>query len=199
MSVLINFKMCDNAPECGGIAVCPTGALSWDQENECIKIDNDKCISCGSCEKECPIGAITVAYTDEEYKKKKEEIDNDPRTIKDLFTDRYGCVPLSEGFITDEERLDSKIRGELVLVECDDEDAYECLLKSIPIKELTENLPDDTRFYKLPVKDKTKEKYGIDTLPALLVFKEEKLVGKVEGYYTVDNKEELLNKIKDFC
>ena len=41
MSVLINFKICDNAKECGGIEVCPTGALSWDEENETIKIDND--------------------------------------------------------------------------------------------------------------------------------------------------------------
>ena len=41
MSVLINFKICDNAKECGGIEVCPTGALSWDEENETIKIDNE--------------------------------------------------------------------------------------------------------------------------------------------------------------
>ena len=34
MSVLINFKICDNAEVCGGIEVCPTGALSWDEENE---------------------------------------------------------------------------------------------------------------------------------------------------------------------
>ena len=41
MAVLINFKICDNAKECGGIAVCPTGALSYDDEKESIVIDND--------------------------------------------------------------------------------------------------------------------------------------------------------------
>ena len=65
MAVLVNFKICDNAKECGGIAVCPTGALSWNEEKESIEIDNDKCISCGLCEKECPIGAIMVAKNSE--------------------------------------------------------------------------------------------------------------------------------------
>lgn len=37
MAVLVNFKICDNAKECGGIEVCPTGALSWDEENETKK------------------------------------------------------------------------------------------------------------------------------------------------------------------
>ena len=37
MPVLINFKICDNAKECGGIEVCPTGALSYDDENKSIQ------------------------------------------------------------------------------------------------------------------------------------------------------------------
>ena len=42
MAVLINFKICDNAKECGGIDVCPTGALSWNDVDSKIEIDNDK-------------------------------------------------------------------------------------------------------------------------------------------------------------
>ena len=66
MAVQVNFKICDNAKECGGVAVCPTGAFSYDEEKNTIVIDNDKCISCGLCEKECPIGAIIVTKTEEE-------------------------------------------------------------------------------------------------------------------------------------
>ena len=98
MAVLINFKICDNAKECGGIDVCPTGALSWNDVDSKIEIDNDKCISCGACEAECPIGAIMVAHSDEEYEKYKSEIDEDPRTTKDLFVDRYGAVAISDFF-----------------------------------------------------------------------------------------------------
>ncbi len=197
MAVLVNFKICDNAKECGGIEVCPTGALSWDEENEIIKIDNEKCISCGSCEQNCPIGAIRVAYDDEEYKKISKEIEDDPRTTKDLFVDRYGAAPLSEFFMIEEKDLDTKIGDGITLVECYEDDSIQCLLKSIPIKDITSNMPKDTMFYKVEANEELKKKYNINELPTLLLFKNGNLLGKIEGYYQVEQKEELINKINE--
>lgn len=197
MAVLVNFKICDNAKECGGIEVCPTGALSWDEENETIKIDNEKCISCGSCEQNCPIGAIRVAYDDEEYKKISKEIEEDPRTTKDLFVDRYGAAPLSEFFMIEEKDLNKKIGDGITLVECYEDDSIQCLLKSIPIKDITSNMPKDTMFYKVEANEELKKKYNINELPTLLLFKNGNLLGKIEGYYQVEQKEELINKINE--
>lgn len=197
MAVLINFKICDNAKECGGIAVCPTGALSWNEEKQTIQINNDKCVSCGLCEKECPIGAFSVAKDDAEYRKLQKEIDNDTRTTKDLFVDRYGAVAISDFFSIKLEDIQEKVKKDcLTLIEIYNPDVAECLLKSIPIKDLTSALPKDTLFYKVE-SDKYIDKYKIETLPALLVFKNSKLLGHIEGYYTIDDKEIVLSKMND--
>lgn len=197
MSVLINFKICDNAKECGGVAICPTGAITFDEEKETLVIDNSKCISCGQCENECPIGAIRVAKDETEYKKIKEEIDNDPRKTKDLFVDRYGAAPLSEFFMIEAEEIEQKLdTDKIVLIELYNDDSIQCLLKSIPIKELVKDLPDTTTFYKAESKKVIEEKYEIKELPALLVFDKGNLSGKIEGYYTDNNKQEIIEKIK---
>lgn len=196
MSVLVNFKICDNAKECGGVEVCPVGAFSWDDEKETIVLDNEKCISCGLCEKECPIGAIRVAKTEEEYEKIKQEIDDDPRTTKDLFVDRYGAAPLSEFFMIEVDDVSEKIKNKgLTFIECYKDDSIQCLLKSIPVKELTVDLDHDTLFYKVEVDDEIADKYDLYTFPSLLIFKDGEYLGKVDGYYTNDNKADLIEAI----
>ena len=198
MAVLVNFKICDNAKECGGIAVCPTGALSYDDEKESIIIDNDKCISCGRCESECPIGAIMVARTDDEYDKLKKEIDEDKRTTKDLFVDRYGATPLSEFFMIESDDIENKVNNDgVTLIELYNDDSIQCLLKSIAIKDLTKDLPKDTLFYKAEANEDVLKTYNVKELPSLLVFKQGKFLGNIDGYYEVDDKEELLHNMNE--
>lgn len=195
MAVLVNFKICDNAKECSGIEACPTGAISWDDKRESIVIDNEKCISCGRCEKACPIGAFSVAKTDEEYKKIKKEIDDDPRTTKDLFVDRYGAVAISDFFKIELNEIKEKAEKDcLTLVEIYNSDEAECLLKSIPIKELAKDLPKDTLYYKAESSNSIEE-YGVNELPSLLIFKSGKLLGHIDGYYNTDQKEDFVDKI----
>lgn len=197
MAVLVNFKICDNAKECSGIEVCPTGALTWNEDKETIEINNDKCISCGKCEKSCPIGAFSVAKNDEEYQKIQKEIEEDPRTTKDLFVDRYGATSISEFFLINTNEIEEKIKKEcLTLIEIYNPDFAECLLKSIPIKELTENLPKETLYYKVE-NDKPIEEYHLKELPALLIFKKGTLLGTIEGYFTTEEKAGLENKINN--
>lgn len=193
-----NYKICDNAPECDGIRVCPVKAITFNEETQSVEIDNEKCISCGLCENACPIGAFRVAKTEEEAIKIQEEIENDLRTTKDLFVDRYGAAPLSEFFMIDANEIESKVENkELVLIECYTEDNVNCLLKSIPIKELTSDLPDTTLFFKASFEADKENKYELNDYPSLLIFKSGKLAGKIEGYFEEDKKEELKKQISN--
>ena len=45
----------------------------------------------------------------EEYKKIEKEIEEDKRTIKQLFVDRYGAVPMTNRIQVQKERLDAMV------------------------------------------------------------------------------------------
>lgn len=196
MAVLINFKICDNAPECGGVAACPKGALYWDDVAKQVSIDNSKCVSCRKCEGTCGVEAIKVAKTEEEYEKFKKEIEADPRKREDLLVDRYGAQPILDAYQLKAEALEAEIsKPELRVVEFYNQDSIMCLLKSIPIKELFAEITDN--YKKVEIKDASLlEKFDVTKLPVLLFFRNGALLGKVEGYYGNEQKEELAQLIK---
>jgi NAD-dependent dihydropyrimidine dehydrogenase PreA subunit len=196
MPALINFKICDNSEDCNGIAVCPIGAFYWDKEKKTIAVDNSKCISCGKCEASCPVHAIRVARNDEEYKKIKKEIDDDPRKVSDLFIDRYGAVPVHPAFLISENEFDVQIlrSTKLAAVEVFNRNSIKCLLHSIPVKELFRTV--NLKYRKLKVEDDALlKKYDVKQLPSLLFFKDGKLIDKIEGYFGDKSKTELTNKV----
>lgn len=202
MPVVINFKVCDNAEVCNGITVCPTGAFQWNKEKKTLEIDEEKCINCGKCatsEESCGVGAIRFAKNEEELKKIKQEIAEDKRTIKDLMVDRYGAQPINMPFYCKENELQKVISTKrTVLIEVFKEDTEECLIKSIPVKEIFNMLNiADLTYRKLEVEtDEFIKKYGIKDLPSLLIFKSGKMIGKIDGYYSIEDKEEFIKEIR---
>lgn len=195
MKALINYKICDNAPECSGIAVCPVKAMYYDEQQKQVVVA-DSCTNCGLCEKECPVGAILCSQNATEYSANQELIANDKRTIKDLFVDRYGAVPLSEFFMINEADLEQRLTTDLTLIELYDNDTLSCLLKSIPIKEITDQLTGDIKYYNFEPSPAFQKQYAIKELPTLLIYKNKKLLGKVEGYFTIEQQTEFIAQIK---
>ena len=116
MPAIINHKICDQASACGGISVCPVGAFTYNEKTKRIEIDNTKCISCGACEKTCPIGAIGVARTQEEFEELKQAIEEDPRNPDDLFVDRYGGDIINEDVMIEFSQIDDIISKETAVV-----------------------------------------------------------------------------------
>lgn len=196
MPVTVNFKICDNSPECNGAAACPTKAFHFDVDKETLAFDESKCTGCGLCAC-CPAGAIHFARTEEEAKKIKEEIDKDPRKVSDLFVNRYGAQPVRDLFLIEENEFQSNVLDfpRSVMVEIIDEDSIECLIDSIPIKELLENLPR-IKYRKIMLKElDLTERYKINKLPCLLFFHKGQIFGRIEGFYSIREKEKLIGMI----
>lgn len=177
MSVLINFKICDNAAECGGIEACPTNALFWKEDEKAIGIDNNLCISCGECQGECPVEAIHVVSDEDEYKRVQKVIEQDKRTSEELFVERYGAMPIDEDAVLTEKDVEDvvKVSG-VVLIEQFQNNSIQCLLHSIPAVKILEDISG--KYFKCQMDDALE-----GTFPRILIFKDSKYIGKIEGYY----------------
>ena len=196
MPAIINHKICDQASACGGISVCPVGAFTYNEETKRIEIDNNKCISCGACEKTCPIGAIGVAKTQEEFEELKQAIEEDPRNPDDLFVDRYGGDIISEDVMIEFNQIDDIISKEDCLIEIIDEDNIMCLLKSIAYNDILANTNYNKYYRCLIAEGDDITKYNIEEMPSLLLCNKGKITNIVSGYYEESQKQEFLSAIK---
>jgi NAD-dependent dihydropyrimidine dehydrogenase PreA subunit len=189
--VLVNYKICDKGKSCPCISVCPTKAWYWDEKNKRPAVDNTKCTNCWTCIKACPARAVLFAFTEKELEGLKKEVEKDPRTEKDLMIERYNSDPVNPEIMLSAENFDKVIdSNELVFVEfwgpkfltrCRiNAPAYRDILpknKNIVIRKLNADENPDIA-----------KKYGIFSLPSLVLFHKGKPIekfGKVFGCSSV--------------
>jgi len=199
MPVLINFKICDNCADCNGIKVCPTGAFYWDDKKSTIAVDLNKCIGCGLCGNSCTNDAIAYVKTQEEADELQKEIDNDPRTIADLFVERYGAMPINDQYTFESslEKVNNRIKSNRpVIIEFNTEENINCLLKSIPISEIVKKFDENATYSKFIINKNELENYDISEVPCLKLYKNGKHLKTISGYYEESNKQDLFDKLK---
>lgn len=201
MSVLINKKVCDNAKECSCIEECPSKAFYFDQEKNTIAVINNLCTKCRICMIACPAGAVKVARNEEEYQRIKKEYHEDIRTEEELFVDRYGAAPINEDYLFDIELLEELIldSNRPLLVELfKDDETIHCLIQSIPISEIINELNNNATYRKVEVIDNGQlGKYNIKTCPSLLLVENGKVIKTFEGFCHIKEKEKLLEYFKN--
>ena len=83
------------------------------------------------------------------------------------------------------------------MTELFDDDSIECLLKSIPVSEIIQSLPQCAGYKKVQASAEVCDSYGISDLPALLVFSEQQLLGSVSGYVESEQSYVLIEKLGD--
>ena len=202
--VIINRNICDNAQECSGISICPTGALHWDKASECIAYNRESCIDCGACANEetggCPIGAILWGVDDIDYEKKWKAVSEETRKLEDLEIERYGASPIAATI--EVESIMDKIEtteADYVLIEFFCEDSINCLLHSIPIDDIMSLFDGSVCHFKVEVESVKDAPIKIESLPALAVYRNGKLIGQVSGYYddSDETKTEFFNIIRN--
>ncbi|MDR2685806.1 MAG: 4Fe-4S binding protein [Rickettsiales bacterium] len=196
--VLINKKICDNSPLCGGIEACKTGALYWDDATATILYDEDKCIGCGACAKMCAVQAIRFARTDADAAEIGREFDDDTRRAEDLFVDRYaGDAVLTQLTASADALSAARAISGLCVMEINSDDKIRCLINCIPMREIFDGR-DFAHIKVMNPGDELLAELGIVELPALVIFNEGEVIGKVEGYFEDNDAEKglLISKVK---
>ena len=199
--VIINRNICDNAKECGGIEVCPTGAMYWDEEKEMIGYKATECIDCGLCADKCPVEAILWGADDEDYERKKKEVEEETRTLEELNVERYGAAPIEE-FIENSglDEFKNKKTSPYILLEFFKDESIQCLLHSIRVEEIKALFGngDNVVYTKVCLSDEDNCNIcNINEFPALVVLKDGNFNGVIEGYYDDEQKEEIFEKLVD--
>ena len=193
--VIINEKICDNAKECSGISVCPTGAIFWNENKGKLDVNNDLCVSCQRCVIEgCPIGAISVVDNETDYEIELARIEADERTVDELFVERYGASVIEENLLIELSETKNVLKeGRYTFIEQFNDDSIQCLLHSIPISEIRAELDVEFDYYKCDV--------GLsedsDLYPILFIYYGTNCIGKIEGYFDDKMKKDFIEQIID--
>lgn len=200
--IIFNYNLCDMAPECGGIEVCPNGAIYYEEKQQRPVWDESKCTFCLKCTTPdaCPVGVILFARDEEDEKRIMNMIKDDPRTAKWLWKERYGVQPARTSpiatIVTDTNFESVLSEPGFKVIDLWSEETLDCRLHSPLYEDLLGRLLDKVKVYKLDAGEfgGLAEKLGVSEFPTLLIFEGNEEVFRFGGYIS---KEKISSVIKD--
>lgn len=202
--IIINHNLCDEAPECGGIEVCPTGAFYYDKKRKRVAIDESKCTLCMLCTlpDACPVGCILFARTIGEAKRIKDMIKQDPRTATWLWQERYGCQPgrtkPTATLINYKNFKHVKAKKGLKLIDIWHIDYLDCRVNSILFSDLLNGVKENVKIYKLDAHEypELAKHLKSNKFPTLILMNNEKEIWRNEGLLEEKDLKKIQNTIR---
>mgnify|MGYP001278489233 CR=1 FL=1 len=201
--IIINQKICDKSPDCSGIAVCPTKALSFDEDSKSVKWDQGKCVFCLRCTMpdSCPIGAIMYARDEADEKNILDTINSDPRSGEWLWQERFGVEPGQPSIakeLNETNFEDVFYSSENNLIDIWHEDYLNCRLHSILYQDIQKEIKNLT-FYKLDAKKypELAKKLGVTIFPTLQLIINGKINLICQGDIEDSNLSIIINSVKE--
>jgi NAD-dependent dihydropyrimidine dehydrogenase PreA subunit len=88
----IILNNCDNTPGCPVIEACPKDIFYYDYDIKKLLLNENKCIECGICVRECEHDAVRLI--DSKINKEQEE-DQYGMALANRIKDHYGIEPIS--------------------------------------------------------------------------------------------------------
>jgi len=189
MKIIINHNLCDEAVECGGIEVCPTGAFYYDYKRKRVAIDESKCTLCLRCTlpDACPVGCILFARSIGDAKKIQSMIKEDPRTAKWLWRERYGCQPgktAPKAIEVTTANIDQVLTDNgYKLIDVWHPDFLDCRINSALFADLLDAAKKKLAIYKLNASTypDLAKKLKVQQFPSLLLYKNDSEIWRLGG------------------
>ena len=193
MPVLIDYRVCDNAPGCGASRVCPTGAIAYDHGKNKVLVDSGSCIDCENhpCTRYCPAGAVKFAASHDELERLKAEIESSSLSRDDLLEEKYGVRPgdpkdLGPNLIhVDDGNFAAEVLNSPLPVVVDfwAEWCAPCRILAPTFKSVAAEYDGRVRFAKLDTEEAagTAARYGIMSIPTMLFFADGRVVDQAVG------------------
>jgi NAD-dependent dihydropyrimidine dehydrogenase PreA subunit len=185
--IIFNYKICDKSPECGGIATCPTGALTFNEVSKKPVWSPELCIFCLRCTMPdaCPVGAILFARDENDEKTILDTINSDSRSEEWLWLERYGVQPSTNSQLLTPQNFD-QITKSTCLIDVWSEDSLDCRLHSALYADLLKDISPKLQVYKLDAKKHPElaKKLNVKIFPSLLFCHKNKIDLLISGHST---------------
>ena len=194
---LLNLKRCDKYIGCPASKNCPASAINCDVDD--FRVIEEICTGCAECQNHCDLFYMIETELDRDDFEKM--VSDDPMDRSMLMVERFSAdivnSALTEIKLTD---VDSFLADQdsVSVIELIEIDSTLCLNQTIPVFDVIRELP----YAKIKVKatdlDDINIRWGINSIPTVLVFDKTNLLGFIPGEHriTKNNTMEMVFNLK---